>query len=467
LRRFLLMPVMLLPTLRPHLRPILNLAYPVMLSQLGHVLVNVCDSMVVGQTGKVPLAAVSLSVSVCTVVMVFGMGLAMGITPLVAAADGRRDVAALGRLLVNGVWLCTVAGLLLGGLGLLLPPLLPYLHQEPAVAALAAPWIRVIFLSLLPLMIFQGFKQFAEGLGLTRQAMMLSVQANLLNAFLCYALVFGKFGFPNLGMLGAAWATLIARTLMAVLMAAYVLVAVRLQSYREAAKLNLLPDADTLRRLIGFGSPIGVQMMFEMGAFSFSAIMIGWLGATDLAAHQIAINVASVTYMAASGISAAATIRVGNLRGSGNAAGARHAGYASYLITFLFMSLMGLLLIVGRHYIPKYYNEDPAVIAQAASLLLIAAAFQVSDGLQVVGLGALRGLEDVKIPSVVALLAYWAAALPMGYVLAFPLGMGATGVWLGLLSGLTIVAGLLLWRFRHLSQLLASAQMNEVVAAVR
>lgn len=458
---------MLLPTLRPHLRPTLTLAYPVMLSQLGHVLVNVCDSMVVGQTGKVELAAVSLSVSVCTVVMVFGMGLAMGITPLVAAADGRRDVTTLGRLLVNGVWLCTVAGALLGGLGLLLPPFLPLLHQEPDVAALAAPWIRVIFLSLLPLMIFQGFKQFAEGLGLTRQAMLLSVQANLLNAFLCYAMVFGKFGFPNLGMMGAAWATLIARTLMAVLMAAYVLLAARLKPYREAATLNLLPDTASLRHLIGFGSPIGVQMMFEMGAFSFSAIMIGWLGATELAAHQIAINVASVTYMAASGIAAAATIRVGNLRGAGDAKGARHAGYASYLITFLFMSLMGLLLIVGRHYIPQYYNSDPAVIAQAAALLLIAAAFQVSDGLQVVGLGALRGLEDVKVPSVVALLAYWAAALPLGYVLGFPLGLGATGVWLGLLTGLTLVAGLLLLRFRHRSRTLATAHLNEVVASVR
>lgn len=456
-----------LSALRPHLRPTLALAYPVMLSQLGHVLVNVCDSMVVGQTGKVALAAVSLSVSVCTVVMVFGMGLAMGITPLVAAADGRRDVAALGRLLVNGVWLTTAAGLVLGGLGLLLPPLLPYLHQPPAVVALAAPWIRVIFLSLLPLMVFQGFKQFAEGLGLTRQAMLLSVQANLLNAFLCYALVFGKFGFPTMGMMGAAWATLLARGLMAVLMAAYVLMAVRLRPYRQAAAHRLLPDAAGVRYLVGFGSPIGVQMMFEMGAFSFSAIMIGWLGATELAAHQIAINVASVTYMAASGIAAAATIRVGKQRGLGQAEGARQAGFAAYLITFGFMTLMGLLLIVARHFIPQYYNDDPTVVAQAAGLLLIAAAFQISDGVQVVGLGALRGLEDVKVPSVVALLAYWAVALPLGYVLAFPLGLGAVGVWLGLLTGLTLVALLLLLRFRFRSRVPAPPHLNEVALAVR
>ncbi|UYZ63599.1 MATE family efflux transporter [Hymenobacter weizhouensis] len=452
-------------SLRAHLRPTLSLAYPVMLSQLGHVLVNVVDSMVVGQTGKVPLAAVSLSVSVSTVVMVLGLGLAMGITPLVAAADGRRDVAALGRLLVNGVWLCAAAGAVLALFGLVVPPLLPYLNQPAEVVALAAPWVRVMFLSLLPLMLFQGFKQFAEGLGLTRQAMLLSVQANLLNAVLCYGLVFGRLGLPELGMMGAAWATLLARGLMALLMAAYVLRAVRLQPYRQAAAQRLLPDAPGLHRLLGLGTPIGVQMMFEMGAFSFSAIMIGWLGATQLAAHQIAINVASVTYMAASGIGAAATIRVGKYYGQQDGPEARQAGLAAYWLTFGFMSLMGLLLVLGRLRIPLYYNHDPAVVAQAAALLLIAAAFQVSDGLQVVGLGALRGLEDVKVPSVVALLAYWVVALPLGYVLGFRAGWGAAGVWVGLLTGLTLVAALLLVRFRR--RPFVAAPMNEAALAVR
>ncbi|QNH63573.1 MATE family efflux transporter [Hymenobacter sediminicola] len=435
--------------LRPHLKPTIQLAFPVVLSQLGHVLVNVCDSVMVGQTGKVPLAAVSLGVSVGTVVMVLGMGLSMGITPLVAAADGKRDVPQLGRLLVAGVWMSTVAGLVLAAAGLLIAPLLNHLHQPAEVVALAAPWVRVLFLSLLPLMVFQGFKQFAEGLGLTRQAMYLSVLANVVNAVLCYAFIFGHLGAPKLGMMGAAWATLIARVLMALLMGTYVLRAARLRPYREAATHWLRPDGATLRRLLGLGAPIGVQMMFEMGAFSFSAIMIGWLGATSLAAHQIAINVASVTYMAASGIAAAATIRVGNMRGLGDAHGARQAGFAAYLLTFLFMSSMGLLLVAFRHFIPHFYNHDAAVVAQAATLLLVAAAFQISDGLQVVGLGALRGLEDVKLPSVVALLSYWVVALPLGYWLGFTLNMGSLGVWLGLLTGLSLVAGLLLWRFRQ------------------
>ncbi|HEX8427134.1 MATE family efflux transporter [Hymenobacter sp.] len=438
-----------LAALRPHLKPIFLLAYPVVFSQLGHVLVNVCDSVVVGQTGKVPLAAIGVGVSVSTVVMILGLGLSMGITPLVAAANGQRDVPQLGRLLVAGVWLSTLAGVLLAVAGIGVAPLLGYLGQTAEVVALAAPWVRIMFLSFLPLMIFQGFKQFAEGLGLTRQAMYLSVLANIVNAGLCYVLVFGKLGFPALGMIGSAWATLLARILMALLMGAYMLRAARLRPYRAGASSWRRPDGATLRRLVAIGSPIGLQMMFEMGAFSFSNIMIGWLGVTPQAAHQIAINVASVTYMAASGIAAAATIRVGNLRGVGDAYGARQAGMAAYLLTFLFMASMGLLLVAGRHYVPHFYNHDPAVVAQAANLLLIAAAFQVSDGLQVVGLGALRGLEDVKIPSLVALLAYWVIALPTGYGLGFGLNMGNIGVWLGLLTGLTLVAGVLLWRFRQ------------------
>ncbi len=438
----------MLRNLRPHLRPTLLLAYPVVLSQLGHIMVSFVDSVLVGRTGTVPLAAVSLGVNSTTVIMILGIGLSMGSVPLVAAADGRRDLPDLGRLLVSSVWLSALAGLVLVGLGQLVPPLLHHLGQAPEVEALAAPWVRVISWSLLPLMVFQGFREFAEGLGLTRQAMWLSVLANVVNALLCYAFVFGHWGAPRMGLMGSAWATLLARILMAALMAAYVLLAARLHAYR-AAIASWWPDGATLRRLLNLGAPIGVQMAFEVGAFAASAIMIGWLGATSLAAHQVAINLASFTYMAASGIAAAATIRVGKLQGGGHRAEARQAGFAAYLLGFGFMGAMATLFICTRHVAPLLYSHDPLVVAQAATLLLVAALFQVSDGLQVVGLGALRGLEDVKVPSVVALLAYWAVALPLGYFLGFKLHLGAPGVWTGLLAGLTIVAGVLMLRFRR------------------
>jgi MATE family multidrug resistance protein len=456
---------MALADLRPHFRPTILLAAPVVLSQLGHVLVNVVDSVVVGHTGTVPLAAVSLSVSVVTVLMVFGLGLSMGITPLVAAADGQGDVRRIGQLLTGGVVQCAAAGLVLAAVGWALVPTLSWLQQPPAVVALAAPWIRVMLLSLIPLMVFQGFRQFAEGLGLTFQAMQLSILANAVNALLCYALVFGKLGAPNLGMMGAAYATLAARTLMALLMAAYVLRARRLQPYRAAIS-SWRPDATVQGHLLTISLPIAAQMVFEVGAFSVSAIMAGWLGASTQAAHQIAINVASVTYMAASGIATAATIRVGQHRGRADAPGARRAGFAAYLLTFAFMAGMGLLLVLGRHLIPQFYNSDPAVVAQAAALLLIAALFQISDGLQVVGLGALRGLEDVKVPSIVALLSYWALALPLSYLLGFGLGWGAPGVWLGLLVGLSAVALVLLRRFQRETRGrgLPGLEMNETAA---
>ncbi|MVN77178.1 MATE family efflux transporter [Hymenobacter sp. HMF4947] len=438
--------------MKSHLRPTLLLAYPVVLSQLGHILVSVCDSVMVGQTGKVPLAAVSLGVSATTVLMVLGLGVSMGAVPRVAAANGRGDTGALGGLLVGAVWLNTLVGVALAGLSQLLPLALPHLRQAPEVVALATPWVRVVGLSLLPMMVFQGFREWAEGLGLTRQAMQLSILGNLVNALLCYALIFGHFGSPALGLMGAAWATLLARILMALLMAQFVLREEKLRTRRPAeAAAWMRPGLAELRGQLALGLPIGVQMMFEVGAFAASALMMGWISVTTQAAHQIAINVASVTYMSASGIAAAATIRVGNLRGSGDANGARQAGFAAYWLAFGFMSTMGLLMLALRHIIPTWYNTDPAVVAQAATLLAIAAAFQVSDGLQVVGLGALRGLEDVKVPSVVALLAYWAIALPLGYGLGFGLHLGAPGVWLGLLTGLSVVAGVLLLRFRRQS----------------
>jgi MATE family multidrug resistance protein len=442
-----------LSLVKSHLRPTLLLAYPVVLSQLGHILVSVCDSVMVGQTGKVPLAAVSLGVSATTILLVLGLGISMGAVPRVAAANGRGDTSALGRLLVGTVWLNTLVGVVLTGLSQLLPLALPYLHQAPEVVTLATPWVRVIGLSLLPLMVFQGFREWAEGLGLTRQAMQLSILGNVVNALLCYALIFGHFGAPAMGLMGAAWATLLARIGMAALMAQFVLRNKELHAKRPALAADWLrPGLAELRGQLALGLPIGVQMMFEVGAFGASALMMGWISVTTQAAHQIAINVASVTYMSASGIAAAATIRVGNLRGSGDLPAARQAGFAAYWLAFGFMSAMGLLLVGLRHVIPTLYNTDPAVVAQAATLLAIAAAFQVSDGLQVVGLGALRGLEDVKVPSVVALLAYWAIALPLGYGLGFGMHMGAPGVWIGLLTGLSIVAVVLLLRFRRQSE---------------
>ncbi|PSR52917.1 MATE family efflux transporter [Adhaeribacter arboris] len=441
---------MLASDFQSHLKQNFHLAYPVVLSQLGHILVTVCDSIMVGRTGTLPLAAASLGNSVFTLFMVWGLGISMGITPLIASADGRKNRRRISLLLFNGTLVCSILGVILFILGYSFAPYLYFLHQPPEVVRLAIPYLQILFCSLIPLMIFQGLRQFAEGLSLTRQSMYISVLANIVNFGLNYLLVFGNLGFPRLGLQGAATATLIARLMMPVMMGMYIWRAPRFAEYRYKIQRKLI-SFKHMRRIIQLGFPIALQMIFEMSAFSFSAIMIGWLGAKQLAAHQIAINVAAVTYMMASGIAAAATIRVSNELGRGRYQQMRQAGYSSILMAFMFMSVMAILLILGKSLIPLLYVSDIQVIQMAGGLLIIGALFQLSDGVQVVGLGALRGLEDVKVPGFISLLAYWIIGLPTGYFLCFHAGLGVNGIWLGLLTGLTIAACLLFLRFKKLS----------------
>lgn len=433
-----------------HFRENFFLAYPVVLSQLGHILVSVVDSIMVGQLGTLPLAAASLGNSIFTVVMVFGMGLSLSITPLVAGAHGRKNKKRISLLLINGVLVCSAAGLLLFLSGYLISPLLLHLNQPAQVVKLAIPYFHILCFSMLPLMVFQGFRQFAEGLSLTKQSMYITIFANALNVVGNYMLIYGKWGAPALGLNGAAISTMLSRVIMAFIMGYFVLNADILKVYRLRWKRKFISIRHMVR-IMKLGWPISLQMAFEVGAFSFSAIMIGWLGAKALAAHQIAISIASLTYMMAGGIAAAATIRVGNLFGRGQVQEMQKAGYSSLIMAVVFMTTAGLILILLNNLIPYLYVKDPEVIKLAGGLLVIAALFQISDGVQVVGLGALRGLEDVKIPSMISLLAYWVVALPIGYVLGFVFNGGANGIWTGLLFGLTVAAILLFFRFRKLS----------------
>ena len=439
---------------KEHFRKNFQLAYPVVLSQLGHIMVSVFDSLMVGQTGTVPLAAASLGNSIFTITMVFGLGISYSITPLIAAADGRRNYTRISLLLLNGLLANVLLGIVLFIAGYFFSPYITYLNQPEEVVRQAIPYINILFLSMVPLMVFQAFRQFAEGLSFTKQAMYIIIIANAINVLFNYILIYGKLGFEPMGLIGAGWATFISRVLMALLMGGYVLYAKRFAAFRRFLSLRHLSLIHTYR-ILRLGLPISGQMVFEMSAFSFSAIMIGWLGARELAAHQIAINVASVTYMMASGIAAAATIRVSNQKGMRNFRAMRMAGFSSFAMGVLFMIASGILMVICNNLIPALYIDDPAVIEIASVLLIIAALFQISDGVQVVGLGVLRGLEDVRIPGLISLVAYWIVGLPVGYLLCFKLGLGVNGVWAGLLAGLSVAAILLFWRFKSLSYRLA------------
>ncbi|WP_113924453.1 MATE family efflux transporter [Cognataquiflexum aquatile] len=440
------------------------LAYPVMLSQLGQVLVGVADSMMVGRLGAVPLAAASLANSIFFVVLMFGIGVSMAMTPLVAMADGNHKGKRISRLFNHGFIINMAGGILMFFLIVMASPFLKNLNQPEEVVTLAIPYLAIITFSLLPFMFFQTFKQFAEGLSQTKQAMYITIFCNGINVFFNWVMIYGNLGFPALGLNGAGWATLISRIFMGLMMAYYVWNSKRYKPYNLSLRMTKL-SFPMLSKLIKIGVPTGFQFIFEVGAFSAAAIMMGWIGVTALAAHQIAINLASVSYMMASGLSTAAMIRVGNQLGRNDIRALREAGFTVFVMVAIFMSVAAVIFIVFREFFPALYINDVSVIQMSATLLIIAGFFQLSDGIQVVGLGALRGMSDVKIPTIVTLVAYWVIGLPLGYILAFSFGMQEIGIWVGLLVGLTVTGIMLLYRFHKLSQRLLLRQESNISMA--
>jgi len=428
-----------------------SLAYPVIMSQLGHIMVGVVDTAMVGQIGTVQQAAVALSNSLYTLVLVFGLGVSYGITPLVAAADSSRDIRQSTELLKHGMVINTVLGILLFLLLFLLSPVLNLFNQKQEVVELAIPFLNVMMLGMIPLCIFSGFKQFTEGLSFTGIAMLITIGSNLLNILLNYLMIFGHWGFPEMGLMGSCWASFIARVVMAVAMFAYVYYNGQFRKYRPGFSFRNL-SKELTKKILAIGVPSGLQWVFEVGAFAFAVIMIGWISPKAQAAHQVALSLAATTYMMASGLSAAASVRVGNQAGLHYREGVRTAGFSAFIMVLLFMGCCAIGFVLFRNDLPAFFTKDPEVISIASSLLVIAAFFQLSDGVQVVGLGALRGVKDVKLPTVITLIAYWVIGLPMSYVFAFKMGLGANGVWYGLSLGLLIAAVCLFLRFNYVSK---------------
>lgn len=442
---------------RKHFHKNLTLAYPVMLSHLGQVTVHVADSMMVGRLGKEPLAGASFANSIFMVFLVMGIGMSYAITPQTAQADGENDIPKLAEILKHGVLINTIFGFLLAFIIVSGEDLLWFLNQPEIVVELSLPYLKIIAYSLIPFMVYQAFRQFAEGLGFTKQSMYITIGGNIVNLILNYIFIFGKLGFEPMGLYGAGLATLISRIFMAILMVSFVYFNHRFSQYWHA--LTFAKFSWKLVRInLNLGFPMAFQLIFEISTFSLAAIMIGWMGTVQLAAHQIAINMASITYMISLGIAAAATIRVGNQFGQKDYKTMRNAAMTCLIMAIGFMSIAAIIFILGRHFLPTLYIEDIQVINQAAILLIVAGLFQLSDGVQVIALGALRGMSDVKIPTFITLVAYWIIGLPLGYVFGFTLNQGALGVWYGLLAGLTIAAVLLFIRFNNLSKKLISNQ---------
>lgn len=438
---------------RLHYRSNLKLAMPVVISQLGHTFVHTADSIIVGHfAGTIPLAAVSLVNSIFTIIMVIGIGISYGLTPLTAMENGKKNYAACGKLLSNSLLINAVTGILLFLLiyyGMLL--IIDDLGQEPEVVKQAKPYLGLLGISIIPLMIFNTFKQFAEGLGFTRQAMTISILGNIINIILGIIFVKGMFGIEPMGVKGVGWSTLIDRTIMAVIMASYVFRSKHFRIYLKSFALRRISRFRSLK-LLKIGAPVALQYTFEVSAFGGAAILIGTIGAVPQAAHQTAIAMASMTYMMASGIGAAATIKTAHSFGSKSLHDLRLSAVSSYHIVIVLMLITAVIFIGLSSYLPWLYTSDRAVIAIASQLLIIAGLFQLFDGTQVVGLSVLRGLGDVNTPTMITFLAYWIIGLPVGYFLGISLGLGAKGIWYGLTLGLLISSALIYLRFQNLSK---------------
>ncbi len=437
---------------KSHFNKTFRLAYPVMLSQLGHIMVGIADSIMVGQIGPVPLAAASFANNFLGVFLMFGIGLSYGITPLVAQADGQADTSKITRLLRHGILLCGGSGVLLFVLLFGVSFLFPFMRQPEEVVQLGTPYFLIIASSLIPLMIFQNFRQFSEGMSVTKPTMYITIAANLVNVFFNYLLIYGKLGFPELGLNGAGWATFISRVLMAFGLYFFVIKYERFKAFRAAFQLSKI-KADFFKPMLKIGLPSGIQFVFEVGAFAMASIMMGWLGANALAAHQIAISLVSLSYMMASGISAASTVRVGNQMGIKDGVNLKRVGNTSFLMSLVFMACCAIVFIGFSNFFPTLYVEEREVIGIASTLIIVAGFFQLSDGVQVVGLGSLRGMSDVKIPTIITLIAYWGLAIPASYVLGFIFELGPEGIWYGLLIGLTVAAIALFVRFHRLARI--------------
>jgi len=445
----------------PYYKRNLKVAFPVMLTQLGAVMVAFADSIMVGHYGTADLAAVSFSNAVFFSVMVFSMGAVMGITPLVGHVHGRLEkllqqgtteeeiahkheqiTSYLANGLVHTGLMCIIS------LALLAPciPLLDNFGQEPEVVACARPYYILIVLSIVPFLLFCFSKQFLEGLGNTLVAMLVTLGCNILNILLNWVFIFGHWGFAPMGAEGAGLATLIARCLMPVCFFIAMLLKAEWRRYLTAMRTWLITRRE-VEHLITIGTPIGLQSFAEAFLFTASFVIIGWISKEALAAHHIANQMADLTFMLALGIGSATTIRVSHQLGKGDLHAVRMASHASVHLCLLMNTIGAAIMILGRNHIPYLFTDDPEVVPIASTLLVIAGTLQYADGLQCIGAAMLRGIQDVRVPMRIALFAYLLVALPLGLYLTFPLGLGAKGMWIAFVIALAIPAVLFHIRF--------------------
>jgi len=443
----------------------LKLAYPVILGMVGHTLIQIVDNIMVGKLGSTELAAVSLGNSMIFIAMSIGIGFSTAITPIVAEADAENDKSKIRSAFHHGLFLCTILGVLLFLLVVLAKPIMGLLHQPEEVILLAKPYLDWVAFSLVPLIVYQGYKQFADGLSMTKYSMYAIVMANVVHVIINYCLIYGLWIFPKMGIIGAGLGTVISRIIMVIFMHIILSRQEQLKTYFHQFSFKEIKKT-ALRKIINIGLPSAMQMLFEVVLFTAAIWLCGNIGKTSQAANQIALSLASLTFMFAMGLSVVAMIRVSNQRGLQDYKNLIVIARSIFLLSIMIEIVFAIMFVVFHKALPYIFlnmdNKDQLldnteVIAIAAKLLLVAAVFQISDGIQVVVLGALRGLQDVKIPMYITFVAYWVIGFPISYYLGEYTELKATGVWIGLWAGLTAAALFLYIRFHYLTNRLLIA----------
>jgi MATE family multidrug resistance protein len=437
----------------------LRLAYPIILGMLGHTVVGIVDNIMVGKLGPTELAAVSLGNSFVFIAMSLGIGFSTAITPLAAQADGRKNIEEGRSAFHHGLYLCTILGAILFGLIFFSKPIIGFMGQPDNVVELAKPYLDIVAFSLIPLIIFQGYKQFADGMSETKYSMWATILGNVVNVVLNYLFIYGIWIFPELGIIGAGIGTIVSRFVMLGYMHYMMQKKEKFHPFFEKFSLKNIKKEMNMK-IIHIGAPSAMQMFFEVGLFTGAIWLSGLLGIVNQAANQIALSLASFTFMFAMGLSVAASIRVGNQKGLGDYKQLRIVAFSIFLLVIVVETFFALIFVLFHTQLPALFVDmnnahdlavNTEVVTIAAQLLLVAAVFQISDGIQVVFLGALRGLQDVKVPMYITFVAYWVVGFPISIYLGLYTELKGAGIWIGLLAGLSIAALFLYIRFVRLT----------------
>lgn len=430
----------------------LKLAFPIILGEVSQMMLGIIDTAMVGAVSYKQLAAAALVMSVINIPYVFGIGITISVSQMVSMAHGRRDGKLVSHYLYNGFWLCTISAIAISIAIELSKNILFHLDQDPVVARLALPYLQIMGWSVIPMILFLSLKQFTDGLEFTKTAMILSLAALPLNVFLNWLLIYGNWNFPRMELVGAGWATLITRVFIFVFLGLIVLYHKTFRKYIAVRSIVWKIKWETIKELLHIGVPSSFQISMEAGAFAVSGILIGTIGAVEQAAHQIALSCASLTFMVSMGLSQAGSIRTSNSFGRNDWKLIKLIGKSTLYMALIYGSICALIFILLRNQLPLIFNDNAEVVSMASYLLLFAALFQISDSTQAVSAGLLRGIKDVKVPTVFIAIAYWIIGIPVGCVLAFYFKMGAAGIWVGFITGLTFSATLLTFRFKKMTR---------------